>query len=147
MVAPLRSHGHGGGPEGSHVTPGDQSDGSPGIVGGPSTAVAAAPSDVIGSARRTTKSSNLVALSAVLDQAGVTVVCAQSGKQALRYLLSDTFAVILLDVNMPGMDGFETAELIRRREASADTPIIFVTAPCRRHPLSRVTRCARWTIF
>jgi CheY-like chemotaxis protein len=74
------------------------------------------------------KEQNLVALSAVLDQPGVTVVCAQSGKQALRYVLNETFAVILLDVNMPGMDGFETAELIRQREASADTPIIFLTA-------------------
>src|ERR1700737_258535 len=71
---------------------------------------------------------NLTALSAVLEQPGVTVLCAQSGKQALRYLLSETFAVILLDVNMPGMDGFETADLIRQREASANTPIIFVTA-------------------
>jgi diguanylate cyclase (GGDEF)-like protein/PAS domain S-box-containing protein len=74
------------------------------------------------------KEQNLVALSAVLDLPGVTVVCAQSGKQALRYLLNETFAMILLDVNMPGMDGFETAELIRQREASADTPIIFLTA-------------------
>jgi diguanylate cyclase (GGDEF)-like protein/PAS domain S-box-containing protein len=74
------------------------------------------------------KEQNLVALSAVLDLPGVTVVCVQSGKQALRYLLNETFAMILLDVNMPGMDGFETAELIRQREASADTPIIFLTA-------------------
>jgi diguanylate cyclase (GGDEF)-like protein/PAS domain S-box-containing protein len=74
------------------------------------------------------KEQNLVALSAVLDRPGLTVVCAQSGKQALRHVLNETFAVILLDVNMPGMDGFETAELIRQREASADTPIIFLTA-------------------
>src|ERR1700740_2903653 len=94
---------------------------------GPSTAVPAAPSDVK-VLLVDDKEQNLVALSAVLDQPGVTIVCAQSGKQALRYLLNDAFAVILLDVNMPGMDGFETAELIRQRGASANTPIIFVTA-------------------
>src|SRR5438128_621435 len=71
---------------------------------------------------------NLVALSAVLDEPGVTVRCAQSGKQALRYVLAETFAVMLIDVNMPEMDGFELAEMIRQREASAGTPIIFVTA-------------------
>jgi diguanylate cyclase (GGDEF)-like protein/PAS domain S-box-containing protein len=92
-----------------------------------STAMTAAPSDVK-VLLVDDKEQNLVALSAVLDQPGVTIVCAQSGKQALRYLLNDAFAVILLDVNMPGMDGFETAELIRRRGASANTPIIFVTA-------------------
>ena len=94
---------------------------------GPSTAILAAPSDVK-VLLVDDKEQNLVALSAVLNQPGVTVVCAQSGKQALRYVLNETFAVILLDVNMPGMDGFETAELIRQREASADTPIIFLTA-------------------
>src|SRR6266403_924279 len=126
MVAPLRSRSHEGRPERSHSMPGHQSDGGP-IVEGPSTAVLAAPSDVK-VLLVDDKEQNLVALSAVLDQPGVTVVCAQSGKQALRYVLNETFAVILLDVNMPGMDGFETAELIRQREASADTPIIFLTA-------------------
>src|SRR5438067_899479 len=53
---------------------------------------------------------------------------AYSGREALRHLLSQEFAVILLDVNMPGMDGFETAQLIRQREATRDLPIIFVTA-------------------
>ena len=106
--------------------PGHQSDGGP-IVEGPSTAIRAAPSDMK-VLLVDDKEQNLVALSAVLDQPELTVVCAQSGKQALRYVLNQTFAVILLDVNMPGMDGFETAELIRQREASADTPIIFLTA-------------------
>src|SRR5713101_2446648 len=74
------------------------------------------------------KEQNLVAFSAVIDQPGLTVICAQSGEEALRYVLRENFAVILLDVNMPGLDGFETAELIRHRKASANTPIIFVTA-------------------
>jgi signal transduction histidine kinase/DNA-binding response OmpR family regulator len=56
------------------------------------------------------------------------VVCVHSGKDALRCLMSQTFAVILLDVNMPIMDGFETAELIRKRETSERTPIIFITS-------------------
>jgi diguanylate cyclase (GGDEF)-like protein/PAS domain S-box-containing protein len=107
--------------------PSHQSDRSARIVEGPSTAILAAPVDVK-VLLVDDKEQNLVALSAVLDQPGVTVVCAQSGKQALRYVLNETFAVILLDVNMPGMGGFETAELIRQREASADTPIIFLTA-------------------
>src|SRR5713101_6528824 len=74
------------------------------------------------------KEENLVAFSAVIDQPGLTVICAQSGEEALRYVLRENFAVILLHVNMPGLDGFETAELIRLRKASANTPIIFVTA-------------------
>jgi CheY-like chemotaxis protein len=51
-----------------------------------------------------------------------------SGEEALRWLLDNECAVILLDVNMPGMDGLETAELIRSRRKSAHTPIIFITA-------------------
>src|SRR5207248_1714605 len=66
----------------------------------------------------------------VLEQPGVEVVAAGSGAEALRLLLEEDrgFAVILLDVNMPGMDGFETADLIRSRKRCAHTPIIFVTA-------------------
>src|SRR5438128_6183632 len=52
---------------------------------------------------------------------------AKSGKEALRHLLNDDFAAILLDVRMPEMDGFETAELIRSRPRSRQTPIIFLT--------------------
>jgi CheY-like chemotaxis protein len=55
-------------------------------------------------------------------------VTARSGREALRRLLERDFAVILLDVRMPGMDGFETAALIRQRQRSANTPIIFITA-------------------
>ena len=65
---------------------------------------------------------------AILDQLGQQLVTAMSGEQALREVLKDDFAVIVLDVNMPGMDGLETAELIRGRKRSAHVPIIFVTA-------------------
>ena len=71
---------------------------------------------------------NLVALEAILDRLGQNLVRATSGTEALRCLLNQDFAVILLDVQMPGMDGFETATLIRQRARSAHTPIIFITA-------------------
>lgn len=71
---------------------------------------------------------NLLALEAILDRLGQNLVRANSGAEALRCLLNQDFAVILLDVQMPGIDGFETATLIRNRERSRDTPIIFLTA-------------------
>jgi two-component system sensor histidine kinase/response regulator len=71
---------------------------------------------------------NLVALEAVLVDLGQRLVKVTSGKEALRMLLKEEFAVILLDVNMPGMNGFETAALIRQRKNSEHVPIIFVTA-------------------
>ncbi len=71
---------------------------------------------------------NLLALESILADLGQELVKAYSGRQALRYLLNQDVAVILLDVNMPGMNGFETAELIRRRKRSEHTPIIFVSA-------------------
>ena len=61
-------------------------------------------------------------------QTNYEVIAARSGQEALRQVLLHDFAVILLDVNMPGMDGFETAEAIHQRARSADIPIIFVTA-------------------
>jgi CheY-like chemotaxis protein len=70
----------------------------------------------------------LLALEAILTDLGENIVCASSGKEALRCLLQQDFAVILLDVNMPGMDGFDTAALIRQRSRSELTPIIFVSA-------------------
>ncbi|MEX2114282.1 MAG: response regulator [Pirellulales bacterium] len=72
--------------------------------------------------------SKLLAMSAALSELNQNVVTASSGREALRYLLTMEFAVILLDVNMPDIDGFETAALIRQRPSSADVPIIFVTA-------------------
>ena len=71
---------------------------------------------------------NLFVLKATLEQAGADLVHASSGAEALRLALQRDFALILLDVEMPGMDGFETAALIRQREHSSRTPIIFVTA-------------------
>ncbi len=70
---------------------------------------------------------NLTAICEVLGDTG-EIVCAKSGEEALRWLLKEEFAVILLDVLMPGMDGYETAALIRQREQSRRTPIIFLTA-------------------
>src|SRR4051812_25467402 len=71
---------------------------------------------------------NLLALEAVLDGPGRNLVRATSGADALRRLLRDDFAVVLLDVNMPGLDGFAVAQLVRGRERSRHTPIIFLTA-------------------
>jgi PAS domain S-box-containing protein len=73
-------------------------------------------------------SDKLLVYRTVLEEPGVEIVCAQSGAEALMHLLHDEFAVVLLDVNMPIMDGFETAGLIRSRKRCAHTPIIFVTA-------------------
>lgn len=69
-----------------------------------------------------------LAIKTIIDDLDQNVVMAHSGKEALRCLLSQDFAVILLDVNMPGIDGFETAFLIRQRKHSEHTPIIFITA-------------------
>lgn len=70
---------------------------------------------------------NLLALESILGDMG-DLVKAHSGRAALRHLLEIDFAVILLDVQMPDMDGFETASLIRERDKSCETPIIFLTA-------------------
>ena len=72
--------------------------------------------------------SNLLALEAILDGEGLNLVRALSGSEALMRVLDDDFAVILMDVQMPGMDGFETAELIRQRDRSRHTPFLFLTA-------------------
>lgn len=71
---------------------------------------------------------NLLALEAVLESLDLDLIRAHSGTEALRCLLKDDVAVILMDVQMPGMDGFETAALIRTREKNRNSPIIFLTA-------------------
>jgi CheY-like chemotaxis protein len=74
------------------------------------------------------RSENLVALEAILGSLDHELVRARSGEEALKALLTNEFAVILLDASMPGMDGFETATRIKRREKTRDIPIIFLTA-------------------
>jgi len=71
---------------------------------------------------------NLLALEAILSSLNQTLVRASSGEDALRALLKDEYALILLDVQMPGMDGFETAAQIKARSRTKDIPIIFLTA-------------------
>jgi len=71
---------------------------------------------------------NLLALEAMLQGLGQNLIKAESGREALKWLLDYDFAVILLDVKMPEMDGFETAALIRQRDKSRHTPILFLTA-------------------
>lgn len=71
---------------------------------------------------------NLLALEAVLEPLRARLVRASSGTEALGRLLREDFAAIVLDVQMPGLDGFETAQLIRQRDRSRETPILFVTA-------------------
>jgi PAS domain S-box-containing protein len=74
------------------------------------------------------KPANLLALEAVLEGQGINLVRAVSGEEALAHLAKADFAAVLLDVRMPGMDGFEVARAIRQRPRSQSTPILFVTA-------------------
>jgi PAS domain S-box-containing protein len=74
------------------------------------------------------RSENLLALEAILEPLGERLVRAHSGDEALKCLLTEEFAVILLDVQMPGLNGFETAELVKARERTRTVPIIFLTA-------------------
>lgn len=71
---------------------------------------------------------NLMTLAAVLEPLDAELVPARSGEEALRYLLGDEFAVIVMDVQMPGLDGFETARLIKQRERTRHIPVVFLTA-------------------
>jgi CheY-like chemotaxis protein len=74
------------------------------------------------------RTDNLVALQAILQGMPVETVAVTSGEAALKQLLLDDFALILLDANMPGMDGFETATHVKNRERTRNIPIIFLTA-------------------
>src|ERR1035437_1498885 len=71
---------------------------------------------------------NLISMEALLNDMGLDLVQAQSGNEALRQTLYKDFALVLLDVQMPEMDGFETAELMRKSPKTRQLPIIFVTA-------------------
>ena len=71
---------------------------------------------------------NLVALEAILEPLGAELILAQSGEDALRQVLRNEFALVLMDAQMPGLDGYEAASLIRERERTRNVPIIFVTA-------------------
>jgi CheY-like chemotaxis protein len=72
--------------------------------------------------------SNLVALGAVLDPLNVRLIEARSGAEAIDWVSRESFAVVLLDVQMPGMDGFEVARRLRETATGVDVPIIFLTA-------------------
>ena len=72
--------------------------------------------------------SNLAAIEEMLRELGVRVTASRSGEECLRHLVHHRFAVVLLDINLPGLSGFETARLIRSREHSRHVPIIFITA-------------------
>jgi two-component system sensor histidine kinase/response regulator len=106
-----------------------------GVGGGPAAGIPPAPksepsveTDRVNILLVDDQPANLIALEAMLEELGQNLVQAGSGREALKRLLTDEFAVILLDVKMPEMDGFETAELIRQRDKSRYTPIIFLTA-------------------
>jgi PAS domain S-box-containing protein len=77
---------------------------------------------------------NLISLAAVLDSSEYVLTSATSGHEALRWLLDEDYAVIIMDVQMPEMDGFETAGLIKQRERSRGIPIIFMSAVSRDEP-------------
>lgn len=89
---------------------------------------AAAPDDRVNILLVDDQPANLLAMEAMLQGLGQNLIKAQSGREALKWLLTHEFAVILLDVKMPEMDGFETASLIRQRDKSRHTPILFLTA-------------------
>ena len=82
------------------------------------------------------RADKLLTYEVMLAQLNQNIVCARSGKEALRCLLHQEFAVILMDVSMPCMDGFETAMLIRSRQSSEQTPIIFITSIMLPHALT-----------
>lgn len=77
------------------------------------------------------RAENLLAMETILADLGQNLICAASAHEALRFLLHEDVALILLDVQMPGLNGFEFAELIRERERTQHTPIIFISATSR----------------
>jgi PAS domain S-box-containing protein len=89
---------------------------------------ATTPSDKVSILIVDDEAKNLLAVEGVLGGLGGRLVTARSGREALRHLLNEDFAVVLLDVQMPDMDGFETAQIIRQRDHCRHLPIIFITA-------------------
>src|ERR1035441_10737126 len=83
-----------------------------------------------------------LAMRAILAPLGHAIVEADSGRAALRAVLRQSFALILMDVRMPTLDGYETARLIRQRSQTRLTPIIFVTASVEEHPMATATAYA-----
>ncbi len=105
-------------------------DGRPGLVGVTGSG-ASSGQDAVGSERVLLvddREDNLMALEAVLEPLGFELLTARSGEEALRILLGADASAIVLDVQMPDMDGFETAELLRSREATRTIPVLFLTA-------------------
>jgi CheY-like chemotaxis protein len=86
------------------------------------------------------------AIRAILAPLGHAIVEADSGRAALRAVLRQDFAIILMDVRMPTMDGYETAKLIRQRSQTRLTPIIFVTAFVEEYPIATETAYASGTV-
>jgi len=84
---------------------------------------------------------NLMALTALLEDLGARIHCVNSGEDALRQVLKRDYAAILLDVRMPGIDGFETAAAIRSLERTRRVPIIFLSAQRDRRADGRDTYC------
>src|SRR3954453_16309097 len=74
---------------------------------------------------------NLLALEAVLEPLGHRLVRARSGDEALKYLMKEDFALILMDVSMPELDGFQTVALIKQPPATANVPVLFMSAVAR----------------
>ena len=87
---------------------------------------------------------NLVALASVLEGLAEEVVTARSGREALRLVLAQEFAVILLDVRMPEMDGFETMRELRRIQSLKNLPIIAVTAKAMKGDRERCIEAGAW---
>ena len=98
------------------------------VVSAPLDALGDAPLEAVEILLVDDRPENLLALEAILESLGQVLVRAHSGDEALRLLLSHDFAMILLDVQMPGINGFETAKLIKSRERTKYIPIIFLTA-------------------
>jgi CheY-like chemotaxis protein len=92
------------------------------------------------------RTENLMAIEGVLEQPDLSIITATSGNEALGLVLEHSFALILLDVQMPGMDGFEVAELMRGSEKPATSPSFSSRPSAKTKPMSSLAmRKVRWT--